>query len=211
MAESSDKLLEDAGDLVERAQALQALQKLENQNQIKNAEAEVSSTIAAQQPTLSKDGDAITQLPLSNTLSSEPEAIQVAPAPAKSQDIIAAEKAVTDATAALDALKEKTPDPNATPEAAAAAITEIETAEATLKTAENTLTELNAAAAATAKAVAAPPAAVIGGRRHSKRRHPKKGSRKSKKGGRSRKSKKGGRSRKNGSKHRKHSRAHKKH
>jgi hypothetical protein len=50
-----------------------------------------------------------------------------------------------------------------------------------------------------------------GGRRRSKRRHPKKGSRKSKKGGRARKSKKGGRSRKNGSKHRKHSRAHKKH
>jgi hypothetical protein len=203
MAESAKKILANAGNLVKQAQELQ---ELEEQNRTK-ANSEVSSTIIPTQPTLSKDTNAITlSPPLSGTnISSEPantlvtEAIPVAAAPAKSQDIIAAENAVTAATAALDALKKKIPDPNATPEAAAAAADEIKTAVETLKTATDKLTELNAAAA------------PIGGRRHSKRRHPKKGSRKSKKGGRSRKSKKGGRSRKNGSKHRKHSRAHKKH
>jgi hypothetical protein len=176
--------------VVTATEILAGAKNLVNQAEELNAEAKVGSTIDAL-PTLGKDGNAITQPPplLSDNISSEPEAKPVAPTPPESQDIIDAEKAVKDATAALAKL-----ETNTVPDAAA-----IERAKATLKTATDKLTELNAAAA------------PIGGRRHSKRRHPKKGSRKSKKGGRSRKSKKGGRSRKNGSKHRKHSRAHKKH
>jgi len=192
------KILDKAAGLVAEAKELNS----------ENVQAAANPTILpTSTSTIINDGDN------NKALSSEPEdtlvtedtlvseAIPVAAAPAKSPEIIAAEKAVTDATDALTELEK-----NTVPDSAA-----IETAKATLKTATDQLTELNAAAPSTAAAAAPPAAAAIGGRRHSKRRHPKKGSRKSKKGGRSRKSKKGGRSRKNGSKHRKHSRAHKKH